>query len=429
MKNSQKLKVPPSSIDTEKSLLCSMIIDSSIIDSIIPTLSVWDFYDIHNAKIYNAIVELKKRDSVVDFITVKERLESSWELEEIGWVSYLIDITSSVYTSVHSIEYANIIKQKSWLRKLISLWNKITSLWYNDDAEVWDIVDEYKKIAMEVEDIKVVKDDKKNSVKSILFEVEDSIITNKDKEWILWYSTWLPTLDKFTEGLQPWTVMTINAYANTGKSKLAYHMVNSFLRQGLSVSIISLEVTKKTVLLNLLTNWYNENYYDLAKGRKLIDFSSYYDHKLEIVDTLYKLKDILNYIEYKKPDVVVIDFVQNISAWWATIYDSMREVAVALQLMSIKTGCATLCLSQISNEGANSFKRWWIIPSKWGWELVASTDVGLVLRKVWEEKNKLSLNIAKNKFWFNDIEIILETNFARNQIRDLGEDIPTEIQT
>jgi replicative DNA helicase len=59
--------------------------------------------------------------------------------------------------------------------------------------------------------------------------------------------------------------MTINAYANTGKSKMAYSMANNFLKNKLSVAIFSLEVTANKVMLNLLANWYKMDYNTIAK--------------------------------------------------------------------------------------------------------------------------------------------------------------------
>ena len=59
--------------------------------------------------------------------------------------------------------------------------------------------------------------------------------------------------------------MTINAYSNTGKSKLSYFMTNNFLRQGKKVVYFSLEVMAEKVLLNLLSNWYKKDYTPMAK--------------------------------------------------------------------------------------------------------------------------------------------------------------------
>jgi KaiC/GvpD/RAD55 family RecA-like ATPase len=110
--------------------------------------------------------------------------------------------------------------------------------------------------------------------------------------------------------------MTINAYSNTGKSKLSYFMTNNFLRQDKKVCYFSLEVMAEKVLLNLLANFYKTDYTPLAKGKEMISFSKFYDiaeKNLDILDKLFDISEIINYVELSKPDIVVIDFIQNIT--------------------------------------------------------------------------------------------------------------------
>lgn len=101
--------------------------------------------------------------------------------------------------------------------------------------------------------------------------VQDSIKLSK-KEGILGYTTGLSTLDRFTDGLQQGTLMRLTAYSNIGKSKLAYHICNTLLKQDLYVIFFSLEVTKERVVHNLMMNWYNKDYNFISRGKWIEDY-------------------------------------------------------------------------------------------------------------------------------------------------------------
>ena len=65
--------------------------------------------------------------------------------------------------------------------------------------------------------------------------------------------------------------------------------------------------------MNLISNWYRIAYKDLAKGREEVDMSEYAGrNKIQIVDDMFDLKEIVDYVEMRQPDVVFIDYIQNI---------------------------------------------------------------------------------------------------------------------
>ncbi len=66
--------------------------------------------------------------------------------------------------------------------------------------------------------------------------------------------------------------MRLTAYSNIGKSKLAYHVCNTILKQDLHVIFFSLEVTKERVVHNLMMNWYNKDYNFISRGKWIYDY-------------------------------------------------------------------------------------------------------------------------------------------------------------
>lgn len=234
----------------------------------------------------------------------------------------------------------------------------------------------------------------------------------KSKWLTLGYSTGFKLLDKYTEGIQKGTVTRLNAYSNVGKSKFSYQIVNQLLDQNAHVIYFSLEVPKNTVIYNLVANKYKMPIWDVYRMDFWdIDFWELFTKNLEIIDDKYNLSDILQYAELRKPDAIIIDFVQNIQAEWKE-YERMTNIAVSIQQLAIKNNIAVFDLSQVSNEWAN-YASGDAIPSKWSGALVASADVGLMLkREKWVEW-KIVLHIAKNKFWQNGKSIDYSVDFSR----------------
>lgn len=255
--------------------------------------------------------------------------------------------------------------------------------------------------------------------------VQDSIKLSK-KEGILGHATGIDSLDRLTEWLQQGTLMRLTAYSNIGKSKLAYHICNQILKQDLYVIFFSLEVTKERVVHNLMMNWYNKDYNFISRGKWIedywIDCADFFGKKLEVVDDIYSLNRIIWYTKARKPDVIFIDFVQNIQTDKKDEYQAMTEVAVQLQQLAISEKIAIFDLSQVSQEQAGNFRVGGKIPSKGSGALVASADVNLVMERDQDTWHNL-LYVAKNKFWMNGKCIELDMDFSKNQVTDLGEHI------
>lgn len=267
------------------------------------------------------------------------------------------------------------------------------------------------------------KDSEKYKVWGLFDKIYEESERLKNYKWILWYRTGLPTLDKFTDWLQKGTVMRLTAYSNIGKSKVSYWICNELLKQDAHILFFSLEVSKERVIHNLMMNWYDKDYWYIARWKWLedtsFDSSEFFSKNIEVIDDMYNINQIINYTESRKPDAVFIDFVQNIQTGKENEYQAMTEVAVRIQQLAIKNNIAIFDMSQISNDSVD-YKSGWKIPSKWSGALVASADINLVMQRDKLTNHNL-LFIAKNKFWMNWKCIDLEIDFAKNQIKDKWE--------
>lgn len=139
------LAVPPHSTDAERSVLGSILIDKDGIIQVAGLLAKEDFYDPSHAIVYDAMLDLFSRNRPIDSVTVREVINDRKELETIGGNAFLAELMSSVFTSANIYQYAQIIKNKSVLRKLIRAGNEIVMHGYDEASETPDLLEKSEK--------------------------------------------------------------------------------------------------------------------------------------------------------------------------------------------------------------------------------------------------------------------------------------------
>lgn len=101
-----------------------------------PLLVEGDFYDPNNGLVYAAMMDLFTRNKPIDILTVREYLDDRQNLEKIGGNAYLIELTESIFTSANIYQYAQIVKHKGVLRKLIKAGNDILLAGYDEESDI-----------------------------------------------------------------------------------------------------------------------------------------------------------------------------------------------------------------------------------------------------------------------------------------------------
>ena len=113
-------KLPPHAIEAECALLGSMILDWRVCGEVIQVLKgAEELYKPAHAAIYETLVELYDQVQSIDMVQLKQRMEDKGQLEQVGGLDYLIELAESVPSAASAMYYANIVREKSALRKLI----------------------------------------------------------------------------------------------------------------------------------------------------------------------------------------------------------------------------------------------------------------------------------------------------------------------
>jgi len=211
------------------------------------------------------------------------------------------------------------------------------------------------------------------------------------QRWMLWEKSLYPVLDNITSWIIEWKVYSIAGFSNTWKSKLSYSYAQDFVKQGKKVLYFSLEVDKWFLLTDILSA-----YYSIPKSEvfnKSINPNNF--RNLKIYDDVLDLESIKQISRKENPDIIFIDFAQNVQCEWTSEYEKMTAYALGIQQFAIETWITIFSLSQVSNTSRNSDDS--SATLKGSWALFASSDVIFLL---YRESGDLKFSIMKNKYWW-----------------------------
>ncbi len=248
----KEIKVPPQNIEAEKSVLGAMLIDAEAIGFALEILDESWFYENTHRKIYSAILDLYNDRKNVDLITLSDKLKKDGTLEAVGGIPYLSFIIDMVPTSANVEYYANIVKERGILRRLIHNATHIVNECYETKDNISEVVDTAEKLIFEVSDLKHrqgsvhIKELVKSSIEKI-----DKLYQRK--EHITGLETGFIEIDKMTSGLQPSDLIIVAGRPSMGKSALATTIVEYVgIEKKKSVAFFSLEMSKEQLVQRML---------------------------------------------------------------------------------------------------------------------------------------------------------------------------------
>ena len=123
-------RVPPHSIEAEQSVVGAMLMDKDAIMTAAEIISGEDFYQTAYGVIFDSVVELFNEGKPVDLITLQERLKEKDVPAEIASLEFVRELVTAVPTSANVKYYAEIVADKSMLRRLIKLNEEIANTCY-----------------------------------------------------------------------------------------------------------------------------------------------------------------------------------------------------------------------------------------------------------------------------------------------------------
>ena len=188
----------------------------------------------------------------IDVVTVTEELSAKKELENVGGISYLMEIANSVPTAANIVHYARIVEEKALLRRLIRVATSIVEDGYSREDEVEALLAEAEKNMMEVSNRKNAGDFQ--HIKDVLVETYDSIeLLHTQKGDVTGIPTGFRDLDKITAGFQRNDLIIVAARPSVGKTAFALNVAqNVATKTDENVAIFSLEMGAEQLVMRML---------------------------------------------------------------------------------------------------------------------------------------------------------------------------------
>jgi replicative DNA helicase len=200
------------------------------------------------------MIALNERGAAIDFVTLKEELSRSGELEDVGGPAYIAALADGVPRATNVEYYARIVKEKSTLRNLIFAANKILTNAYEAEQEADAILDQAESTIFAVADdrLKAGFVPMRDLVKESFPKIEQLF---EQKRLVTGVPTGFVDLDEMTRGLQPGDLVIVAARPSMGKTSLVLNIAQYVAVQpNLTVGFYSLEMSKESLFIRLLTS-------------------------------------------------------------------------------------------------------------------------------------------------------------------------------
>ena len=314
----------PQSLEVESSLLGVMLFAPSTIEKVLDELKENNFYDKRHRILFKTINSMVLRDIDVDTVTLANELKDSGELETIGGMTYLVELSNSVFTAANIDNYIKIIKEKFQRRQIIKLANDLLVQANNPKEDILKIISNVENAMY-----KIVTNDIVDSMHSMNECVEDTLIKIEERVknggGITGISTGIVPLDKRTGGLQKGELTIVAARPSMGKTAFALNIAQNSSKHS-KIAIFSIEMPKYQLVDRMLANICTIELEKIKTGilnedewnRIAICSSELASRNIKIDDrgviTVSKIKTQCRKLKIKDGlDVVIIDYLQIIS--------------------------------------------------------------------------------------------------------------------
>lgn len=364
-----QLRVPPHSIEAESSVLGGLLLDNHAWDRVGDLLVETDFYRHEHQLIYTAIAALVNASKPADVITVYERLQNLGKSEEIGGLVYLNSLAQYVPSASNIRRYAEIVRERAILRKLVTASDEIATNAFNPQGKPVDkILDEAEQkifnIGEEGSRMKQGFQGMDTLVVDLLDRVQEMADNPND---ITGVPTGFIDLDRMTSGLQAGDMVVLAARPSMGKTAFAVNIAEHVaLNEGLPVAVFSMEMGAAQLAVRIVGSIGRIDQGHLRTG-KLTD-----DEWPRLTEAIERLRNVSLHIDETpgltpselranarrlarqcgKLGLIVVDYLQLMSGSSCSQGENrateLGEISRGLKMLAKELQCPVIALSQLN---------------------------------------------------------------------------------
>jgi replicative DNA helicase len=244
----------PHNLEAERSVLGAILIHNDAFNHAAEVIDSRDFFRDGHRRIFEKMIVLSERGDAIDFVTLKEELTRSKELDEVGGPAYIAALADGVPRSANVEYYARIVKEKATLRNLIFSANKILADAYEAELEPEVVLDEAERSIFSIAEGRI-----REGFVPLRDLVQGSFATIEKLQQTKGAVTGVPSgfhdLDEMTTGYQPGDLVVIAARPSMGKTSLVLNMAQHVgTSTDMTVGFFSLEMSKEQLFMRMLTS-------------------------------------------------------------------------------------------------------------------------------------------------------------------------------
>ena len=364
-----RLRIPPHSIEAEQSVLGGLLLDNSAFDRAGDLLSDSDFYRFEHRAIYSAIRGLIDSTRPADVITVYERLQGLGKGEECGGVVYLNALAQSVPSAANLRRYAEIVRERAILRKLIAASDEIATTAFNPGGRPVDqVLDEAEGKIFQIGEEGTRGKQGFQSMDALVVQLLDRVgeLAENGAEDVTGVRTGFYDLDRMTAGLQPGDLIVLAARPSMGKTAFALNIGEHVaVNEGLPVVVFSMEMGAQQLALRMVGSLGRIDQSHLRTGRladdewgrlteaveRLGKVSLFIDETPGLTPSELRARARRQARQCGKLGLIIVDYLQLMSGSSSNEENRatvLGEISRGLKGLAKELGCPVIALSQLN---------------------------------------------------------------------------------
>ena len=251
------LRVPPHSIEAEQAVIGGLLLDNRAWEQIADKLVEDDFYRYDHRLLFSAIRELEARNEPFDAVTLSQCLEKNNLLDKAGGLLYLGRLAKDTPSASNIVAYANIVREKSFLRQLIGVGTDISASGYQPEGrDSKELLDDAEKRVYQIAEQGARGAGGFQEMKTLLSKTVDKIdhLFNSDGG-ITGVSTGFDKFDEMTTGLQEADLVIVAGRPSMGKTTFAMNIAeNAAIGDKLPVAVFSMEMPGDALAMRMISS-------------------------------------------------------------------------------------------------------------------------------------------------------------------------------
>jgi replicative DNA helicase len=356
-------RVPPQNLEAEQAVLGAILLDGEALITAMERIQTEDFYRTAHQYIYQSITEIAEANEPVDLITLTAKLQDKRQLEEIGGVTYLSELANAVPTAANVDYYAQIVEEKSMLRRLIRTATQIVSNGYASGDDISSLLSEAEQRILEISQ-------RRSStgfvlIREVLMEVFEKVeFLSQNRGGFTGIASGFRELDRMTSGFQRSDLIILAARPSVGKTAFALNVAqNVGVREKQTVAIFSLEMGASQLVQRMICAEANVDASRMRTGalegedwtKMTMAISSLSEANIYIDDTpgitVYDIRAKCRRLKKERGlGMVVIDYLQLIQGRGRgdNRQQEVSEISRTLKMMARELDVPVIALSQLS---------------------------------------------------------------------------------